>query len=322
MTIAKPTDQQMLGVFQQRLEQARANDKTLHPPITTGTVFGDLIGTPPTTRPRRMYPSRDFITALERMRSTPKLLAALHELHCYGGNISIEGADGKPLDVRCPRCAASARETRLRQQMIASGVEGRYLDVEWEDLELHAPLDRVASSAGNISRLIEHGVSLVLFSEQTGSGKTQAAMLIAKTAIRAGYTAHVVNLGRLALDVRESYRDKSGHALTEKAALLQLITPDVLVIDDLGAGESDAASVERRLLFLALDDRQNHRRPTIITTNMLLVPPKDEGKRDPNRPLTVVEVLGSRGLGRIQPMTPIHVNHGINFRTRKSEVSW
>lgn len=319
---AQTAETQVVQFAQSRLVQARANDAVLNPVPAAGTVLGDLLGKISQSARRRMFPGEGFLVALERMKSTPQLLDQLHAVHCFGGTITVENAQGEHVDARCPRCAAIARESRLRSQMLASGVEGRYLDVEWSDLELHAPLDRVAASSRNIARLIEHGVSLVLYSEQTGSGKTQAAMLIAKTAIRAGYSAHVVNLGRLALDVRESYRNSTGDAVTEKAALQRLIRPDMLIIDDLGAGESDAASVERRLLHLALDDRQNHRRPTIITTNLLLAPPAGEQRRDPKRPLTLVEVLGSRGLGRIQPMTPIHIDHGINFRTRKSDVSW
>lgn len=162
-----------------------------------------------------------------------------------------------------------------------------------------------------------------LLGDFTVTHNTQAAMLIGKAAIRAGHSVAVHNMARLALSVRESYRDRSEGALTEEAALKALTAPDLLILDDLGAGESDSAAIERRLLFLALNERQMHRKPTVATTNLALVPPKEaEGKRRGDRAPTLVEVLGARVFARLQPLKTLHVNHGKNFRALPSEVSW
>lgn len=205
---------------------------------------------------------------------------------------------------RCPRCAAAEQATQLRTRLIAAGVDGRYLDPTWDDLEQPAPLDRVAAACDQITRIIDAGQSLLLWSGETGSGKTQAAMLAAAAAVRAGRTAHVANLARLAVEIRDGYGDRSGVALKEGAALARLTAPDLLVIDDLGAGETDSAAVERRLLFLALDQRQMHRRPTIVTTNL-----------DPKE---LAALFGARIIARLQPLTVIHVNHGKNFRAARA----
>ncbi|WP_027459285.1 ATP-binding protein [Deinococcus murrayi] len=317
---AQPHEQTALAIAQRQLVQARENDRALHPKPQPASTLGDLLGR--AERPAPRLPTAAHVRAIGRVRSMPRFMQAFHNAYCTGGVVVAQGKRGEFQEYRCPRCEQAGREARLRAQMEASGVEGRYLDVEWSDLELLAPLDRVATRCRDITALIDAGASLLLYGEGTGSGKTQAAMLCAKAAIRAGRTACVVNLARLALEVRESYRERSGEALTEKAALRRLTDCDLLVIDDLGAGESDTAAVERRLLFLALDERQMRRRPTIVTTNLLLAPPAEEGRRDPNRPASLVEVMGARVLARLQPLRTLHVNHGVNFRARKSEVSW
>lgn len=316
-----PSTAHYLNLAQRQLEQARENDRATRPQVRTGQTLNEILSQAAAPARRAMYPTATHIEALTRVRSVPRFMQAFHDAHCTGGTITVQDAQGELHYERCPRCEKARREQQLRVQMLASGIEGRYLDVEWENLELLPPLDRVAERCANIAGLIEAGASLLLYGEQTGSGKTQAAMLIAKAAIRAGYTAHVRNLARLALDVRESYRDKSAEQMTERTALLSLTTPDLLVIDDLGAGESDTAAVERRLLFLALDERQMQRRPTIVTTNLLLT--RQEGEKpQKGQPPTLVELMGARVLARLQPLKSLHVNHGTNFRTRKSEVSW
>lgn len=320
--MTSPHEQTALAFAQKRLQQARENDAVLHPPIDIGQPLDELLGQPKTITVN--YPTNQQLVALGRIRSVPefagRLRLHLHQQFCQDGVIITmnHGAFG---DAPCFICQQAQREATFRQQMKAARIDGRYLDVEWHDLDLRAPLDRVAHSCQNIRALVDSGANLLLHGEQTGTGKTQAAMLIGKAALRAGYSVNVRNLARLALEVRNSYGDDE-EPMTEKAALLSLTQPDVLILDDLGAGESDSAAVERRLLFLALDDRQMMRKPTICTTNLALRPPDAEGRRNPNRTPSLVEVLGTRVLARLQPLTPLHVDHGINFRTRKSDVSW
>lgn len=234
----------------------------------------------------------------------PGLLnGALHAEHCQSGLIMIRGENDKIDSRACPHCEAQKREAELRRKLVASNIDGRYLDPTWEDLEQPAPLDRMAQACGRITQIINAGDNLMLYSAETGSGKTQTAMLAAKAAIRAGRTAYVTNLARLALDVRDSYNDKSGTTLTEGSALARLTSPDLLVIDDLGAGETESAAVERRLLYLALDHRQMHKQTTIVTSNL--------------NPGELSKLLGSRLIARLQPLQIIHVDHGTNFRVSK-----
>lgn len=268
----------------------------------------------------------DFAAALDSIKTNPPTFAPIlsggqvatwarspetftdedHQRECSSGWLQVEDlADPSGLAVvRCPRCEAQKRQAALRRQLTDSGIDGRYLDVTWADLEVVAPLDRVARACGRISNIVTTGQSVLLWSPETGTGKTQAAMLAATAAIQAGHSAFVANLARVAVDVRDGYNRRGEGGLTEAAALKRLTTPDLLVLDDLGAGETDSAAVERRLLFLALDERQMRRRPTIVTSNLA--------------PEMLVQTFGTRFLGRLQPLTIIPVNHKRNFRISKS----
>jgi|GEM_PF-3077934 len=297
------TDERTLTETANRLlQQARENDRTQHPrtkpPVTLAGALSSAT-LPPVTHDD-LYPSAHqydaWKTHPERMTNTQ------HDQYCSAGFVTYATPLGLQTDP-CPRCQAEKRNAKLRAQIEASGIGGRYLDTEWSDLQLLAPLDRVARGCERIANVIESGENLLLYSTQTGSGKTQAAMLTAKAAIRAGFTAHVANLARLAVDVRDGYNTKNGEALTEKTALARLTAPDLLVIDDLGAGETDTAAVERRLLFLALDERQMRVRPTVVTTNL--------------DPQGLAKLFGARVIARLQPLTVLHVSHGENFRVKK-----
>lgn len=250
----------------------------------------------------RLYPTAE---QLDIWAANPGAMTDEHHAaFCQGGYLVAAGTDASR---KCPRCSAEAEAQNLRQRLINSGIDGRYLDVTWADLEQPAPLDRLAQACERITEIVSAGHSVLLWSEETGSGKTQAAMLAASAAVQAGRTAHVTNLARLAVEIRDGYGDRTGAALKEGQALQRLTTPDVLVIDDLGAGETDSAAVERRLLFLALDQRQMHRRTTIVTTNLT--------------PQELATTFGARILARLQPLTTIHINHGKNFRSPKGTKS-
>lgn len=230
-----------------------------------------------------------------------------HAQHCQDEHMTV--VVGAELESRpCPRCQVRRRMEDLRAKLIQAGVDGRYLDVEWSVLERPAPLDRIARACENIRAVIRAGESLMLYSEGTGSGKTQAAMLIARAALEANFTAQVVNIASLAVSIRDSYNAKDNEErFSESQAIRRMAAADVLVIDDLGAGESDNASVERRILYLALNERQMHRRPTVVTTNA-----------DPRE---LAQMFGRQIMARLAPLEMIHVNHGRNFRSAPGRKS-
>ena len=232
-----------------------------------------------------------------------------HQLHCVDGRITYSHPHYSDSAFKCPICQARLeqhkREQDLRQRMTQAGIPARYLELEWNDLDMLEPLPSIQHACTDLNTILLEGESLYLYGPP-GSGKTQSAIMIAKTAVRSGFSTRVVNMGRLCVRVRQGYTDQRSDdqrkqtQITEEDALEMLGTPDFLILDDLGAGEARQAVLEQRMLYLGLEERQNRRLPTIITSNLAAD--------------VLIERLGSRLLNRLQPLTVLEVTHGKNFR--------
>ena len=237
-----------------------------------------------------------------------------HQLHCVDGRITYSHPNYSDSAFKCPICQTRLeqhkREQDLQQRMTQAGIPPRYLELEWNDLDMLEPLPSIQHACTELKTILLEGESLYLHGPP-GSGKTQAAIMVAKTAVRSGFSTRVVNMGRLCVRVRQGYSEQRSTEqqnadqrkqarITEEDALEMLGTSDFLILDDLGAGEARQAVLEQRLLYLGLEERQNRRLPTIITSNLAAD--------------VLIERLGSRLLNRLQPLTVLEVVHGRNFR--------
>lgn len=245
--------------------------------------------------------------ALTRWQQNP-VSAEEHDQFCDQGVVHFQEGPYERVAV-CPVCE---RERSIKLTMINtqrnldnSGIGSRYTDVEWDDLQEVPQAAQLRRAGGRIGEVVESGFSLLLYGPP-GSGKTQCAVLLVKDAIRAGHSAQVANLGMLATGVRESYNDDS-EAEGEAEAIRRLASCDLLVLDDLGAGESSRAEVERRVLYQVTEARQNAQRITVITSNLA--------------PDALAKKVGVRILNRFQPLTPLLFNHGRNFRAEVTKAS-
>lgn len=224
---------------------------------------------------------------------------------CNEGFVPNPSPQG-PLYIPCPLCKQSLRarqaEATLRRKLEAAKIPARYLDTDWADLEMieHFPL--VQRVAGRIKEMVR-GCESVVFLGPVGCGKTQSAMLLVRAAIREGIGALVANLGWYAVRVRSSWG--KGGEFTEEMAVNELATPELLLLDDLGAGESDH-DLERRMLYQILEFRNQNERPTIVTANFT--------------PQEFASYLGSRALDRLKPLKMLEFKHGKNFRDRRPSV--
>ncbi|WP_034340263.1 ATP-binding protein [Deinococcus misasensis] len=253
-------------------------------------------------------PSAQVGMPLERFqawRASPLSISQKdHDRICMGGFVDVQKADGVTASAKCPMCEFQRSQQDFVRKLRTAGVGERYLNVEWDDLDLSEPIfQRIRKACGNIDRIVREGRSLILWGKP-GLGKTQMSVLIGKAALRAGYSVHLVNLGRVACMVR----DYESAELSEAQAVAMMASADLLLLEDLGAGESDKLKVERRLLYLALEERMNNNRPTIITTNCT-VP-------------ELTDVYGARIMHRLQPCQMLEVNHKTNFRLRVVDELW
>jgi hypothetical protein len=127
------------------------------------------------------------------------------------------------------------------------------------------------------------------FTGGNGTGKTSAAMLIAKKAHLAGYSVQGANttfteiLGVL----RRSHADDSTETLTDTLKHAQL-----LVLDDMGAFTATPFAMDE--LFKLIEFRTKHRLPTIVTTDRTqreLVQHLGGEARDPARARRIISRL-------------------------------
>ena len=214
----------------------------------------------------------------------------------------IKGPDGEWLDN--PHYTEIVELEAFIKELRHNGVPERYLAVEWDDLEMVDPLPDIRAGCERIRDIIKAGHSLILCGP-AGTGKTQAAMLIARAAVKQHCRVRVANVGRLASRIRAAYSDDS---TTEEYETRELERADLLVLDDVGAGESGEAKVERRLLYFVLEARQNARRPTVVTTNLTATALK--------------EFLGDRLMNRLMPAEVVNFKHGRNFRRPTAATLW
>ena len=94
-----------------------------------------------------------------------------------------------------------------------------------------------------------------------GTGKTQTASAIALAFVEKGKSAHFTSGGKLLSKLRDAmHSDES-----EAEIFAELTTPDLLVIDDLGKENQTPWAVS--MIYMAIDDRYNTRKPVVITSN-------------------------------------------------------
>lgn len=240
--------------------------------------------------------------AFHEIQHTPELLTPeVHQQVCDHGHVWIydEQESARGYDPRvgmCPQCRNQARLRELQREIEASGIGERYFHTEWEDLELIDPMPRIKAATERITEVIESGENALLHGPP-GGGKTQAAVLLVKAAIRAGHSARLDNLGRLGMDIRAGY---DGDGASEAQTVNDLAAVGLLVLDDIGAGETGTAKVEQRILYLVTEARQNAQAPTVLTTNLT--------------PQSLAATLGGRIVNRLQPLASIGFSHGRNFR--------
>ena len=196
--------------------------------------------------------------------------------------VVVEGMD--PVIEDCPMCreadAAAAQRSadraaqRLRSEKIkgllsVASIPPRFAGASFDTYEVTSTAQRrVLTICQTFARTwpeqMGKGGTLIL-TGAPGNGKTHLACAIAN-AVMAQFEATVAygNVPDLLRTIKETYRRDSTR--TERQALQDLIGPDLLVMDELGA--QMGTDHEKQLLFEIIDRRYTNLRPTIIASNL------------------------------------------------------
>lgn len=100
-----------------------------------------------------------------------------------------------------------------------------------------------------------------------GTGKTHLAISIANDIMtRTQHTAVYRTLGGVLHDIRESY--DSGSQTNEAWIIKGLVTPSLLVLDEIGVSKEKPSDFELTTLFSIINGRYERELPTVIVSNL------------------------------------------------------
>ena len=123
------------------------------------------------------------------------------------------------------------------------------------------PLKKAGEYAGHWEEMQKEGLGLLLFGN-VGTGKSYAAGCIANVLLEKGKTV-------LFVSVSDAVNRMQGNFGAERETCLeQMVRPDLLILDDLGAERSTAYGRER--VFDIVNRRTLSGKPLIVTTNLSL----------------------------------------------------
>lgn len=158
---------------------------------------------------------------------------------------------------------------RLRKLMAEeAGIDPRYAEAEpFTTMKSFHPkmtpvINKVRDYCTNWDQVNAIGQCLVLYGGY-GTGKTFASCAIANYVISKGGSARYITAERIAETVRSTF---SSNTETELEAMEAMVSPDLLVIDEIGRyNATDLAAVK---LQRVLDSRYGKRKPTVLCTNL------------------------------------------------------
>lgn len=194
--------------------------------------------------------------------------------HVYKQSMIHEGRSAIWLPRICPVCQ-DARDARDKAQQVdderVAKMRRAMLELDVPPLYCTAVVDE-SGPQGAAHRAMAGYLKafpdvppIVVFGGSFGTGKTYLAYAVAQTVCRAGRTARMVKLTAMVRQLRGAWAPKA--EANEDAVLKTYRRPDLLVIDEVSKHVLFQNQQVQQHLYDVVDDRVNHMRPTILTSN-------------------------------------------------------
>lgn len=155
----------------------------------------------------------------------------------------------------------------LKKRIGRSGIAERFRDCRIENYAVSESIPGMARAkaaaaeyAQNFADVLQTGRNMI-FSGKRGTGKNHLACGIAHEVIAAGHTALVITVGDMLRTVKDSFGGGS-----ESEAVGIFVKPDLLVLDEFGAG--NLSETDGRILFSVINGRYERLMPTLVLTNL------------------------------------------------------
>lgn len=182
---------------------------------------------------------------------------------CDGSGFVVDEQTNTASDCRC----RPARIARRRATKLEARIPERYRLSSFERLEgdslsaFREQLRMVRSFTARIRENLDRGRGVWIMGD-VGTGKTELAMLISKSALEADKTVAIYSLPRLLNLIRESIDQEEGVV----GFLDRLSSVDLLHIDDVGAENRTDWALEQ--LYSIVNTRYEEQRSIVLTTNL------------------------------------------------------
>lgn len=162
---------------------------------------------------------------------------------------------------------------------------------------------RIQNYLESIEKMMKDGINLYLWSIDYGTGKTSIASIIAKEALRYGYTAFFEESGMLKSSIINKESFEEGTTVESRISSV-----DLLILDDLGKEYRTSSGYSENFLQTLLRNRVQNKKAVIITGNI--------------HPENIEKIYGKDFLALVLESTiPIEISGHDYRRSRAKELN-